>query len=47
MTTVEVAELARKYYPRLWSKDRLKDLAAAGRLLADDYKAITGEEYSA
>ena len=40
-----VYELARKYYPRLWGKDRLKALAGAGRLSPKEYKALTGEAY--
>ena len=42
-----VKTLAEKYYPRLWGIDRLKALAAAGKLSAEEYKAITGEAYSA
>jgi len=47
MTTAEVAAMAKTYYPARWSLDRLKALVAAGRMTADDYKAITGEDYTA
>jgi hypothetical protein len=42
-----VKTLAEKYYPVLWPLGRLKALVAAGKLTADEYKAITGEAYSA
>lgn len=38
---------AQEYYPMLWSIERLNVLAAAGKLLADDYKSITGKAYTA
>jgi len=44
MTAVEGAKT---YYPTLWPIERLKALVEAGRLSAEDYKAITGEEYGA
>ena len=44
---MNVFELAQKYYPTLWSKDRLKTLVAAGKLAADEYQQITGEVYVA
>lgn len=44
---MNVFELAQKYYPTLWSKDRLKTLVAAGKLTADEYQQITGEVYVA
>lgn len=37
-------EMAKKYFPRLWSKARLKALVQADRLTAEEYKEITGEE---
>lgn len=37
MTIVEMAE---KYYPRLWDKDRLEALVAAGRLSREDADRI-------
>lgn len=41
---MSVYELAKKYYPRLWDRDRLKALVAAGRLTQQEYLEITGEE---
>ncbi len=38
-------ELAKKYYPNLWGKEKLKKLVEAGKLTADEYKEITGEDY--
>lgn len=35
-----VLALARKYYPRLWSRDRIEALAAAGRLSQEDADRI-------
>ncbi len=40
-----VFEMAKKYYPRLWGKDRLAALVAAGKLTAEQYKEITSEMY--
>lgn len=37
-----VFEMAKKYYPRLWDEDRLRQLVAAGRLTEDEYQAIVG-----
>jgi hypothetical protein len=39
-------EAANKYYPTLWSKDRLKALVVAGKLTTTEYTQITGEEYT-
>ena len=41
---MSVAELGRKYYPRLWDKSRLEALAAAGRLTEAEVREIVGEE---
>ena len=41
---MSVAELALKYYPRLWDKSRLEALAAAGRLTEAEVREIVGEE---
>lgn len=41
MTIVEMAE---KYYPRLWDKDRLEALVAAGRLSREDADRIMEKE---
>lgn len=35
-----VAEMAAKYYPRMWDKDRLEALVAAGRLSREDADRI-------
>ncbi|MCI8525601.1 MAG: XkdX family protein [Oscillospiraceae bacterium] len=37
MTTFE---LAKQYYPRLWNRERIEALAAAGRLTAAEAKEI-------
>ena len=39
-----VAEMAEKYYPRLWDKDRLEALVAAGRLSREDADRIIQNE---
>lgn len=36
--------MCEKYYPNLWSKERLQALVKASRLSEKDYKEITGEE---
>ena len=41
-----VKEMAKNYYPKLWSIDRMKALVAVGKLSEEDYKEITGEDYS-
>ncbi len=40
---MSVYEMAKKYYPRLWDKSRLKKLVEAGRLTAAQYEEIVGE----
>lgn len=35
-----VFEMAQKYYPRLWSKDRLEALLAAGKLTQEEYDSL-------
>jgi hypothetical protein len=37
-------ELALKYYPTYWSKDRIAALVKAGKITKADYKEITGED---
>lgn len=44
---MDVLALAKKYYPNLWSIDRIKTLTAAGKLTTEQYKTITGEDYVA
>ena len=39
-----VYELARKYYPRLWDRERLEALLAAGRLSQEEYDRLVGEK---
>ena len=41
---MNVKELAKKYYPKLWDIDRLKKLVEAGKLTKADYEEITGEK---
>ena len=41
-----VKEMAIKYYPKLWSKERLIALVEAGKLTEAEYKEITGEPYA-
>lgn len=38
-------ELALKYYPKLWDKDRLINLVKISKLSAEEYELITGEVY--
>ncbi len=40
---MSVAELARKYYPRLWDRARLEALVAAGRLSRAEMEEIVKE----
>ena len=37
---MDVFELAKKYYPRLWSKDRLRLLEQAGRLTHEQLEEL-------
>lgn len=37
-----VYEMAKKYYPRLWSAERIEKLYKAGKLTEEEYKAIVG-----
>lgn len=37
-------ELAQKYYPRLWSAERIDTLVDAGKLTAKEAKSIKGEK---
>lgn len=39
-----VLEMAKEYYPRLWSRERIEALTAAGKLTAEEAKEIYGEE---
>ena len=42
---LSVTEMAEKYYPRLWSVNRLKALVEAGKMGEADYNRITGFVY--
>ena len=44
---LSVTEMAAKYYPRLWSVNRLKALVEAGKMDEVDYNRITGFVYPA
>ncbi len=37
-----VYELAQKYYPRLWNKERIDALYQAGKLTEEEYNSIVG-----
>ena len=43
-----IFELAQKYYPTLWNKERLHALVENDppRLTPEEYKQITGEDYT-
>lgn len=35
-----VYEMAQKYYPRLWDRERLEALLAAGKLTQEEYDSL-------
>lgn len=41
---MSVYELAQKYYPRLWDRERLEALLAAGRLSQEEFDQLVGTE---
>lgn len=41
---MSVYELAKKYYPRLWDRERLEALLAAGRLSQEEYDSLVTAE---
>lgn len=41
---MSVYELAQKYYPRLWDRERLESLLAAGRLSQEEFDRLVGAE---
>lgn len=41
---MNVYEMAKRYYPRLWNKSRLEALAAAGRLTEEEVEEIINAE---
>lgn len=42
--SMSVYLLAQKYYPRLWDRERLEALVAAGRLSQEEYDKLVGAE---
>ena len=40
--TVKVFEMAKKYYPRLWNKERIDALFLVGKLTEEEYRSIVG-----
>lgn len=42
--SMSVYLLARKYYPRLWDKERLEALLAAGKLTKEEYDTLVTPE---
>lgn len=40
---MSVFDLAKKYYPRLWSRERLEALVRAGKLTGEQIREITRE----
>ena len=42
--SMSVYLLARKYYPRLWDRERLEALLAAGRLSQEEFDQLVGRE---
>lgn len=45
--SASVKNLAEKYYPLMWDKERLATLVRAGKLTVEEYEAVTGEKYEA
>ena len=41
---MSVYELAQKYYPRLWDRERLEALLAAGRLSQEEFDQLVVTE---
>ena len=40
---MDVFELAKQYYPRLWDRERLETLLAAGKLTSEQMEQILEE----
>lgn len=38
-----VYEMAKKYYPRLWNRDRIDALYKAGKLTEEEYNSIVND----
>lgn len=45
MAKKSVYEQAKEYYPKYWDIDRMRNLVAKGKLTAEQFKEITGEDY--
>ena len=41
---MSIYEMAKKYYPKMWSKERLMALVEAGKLTLTQYYEIVGGE---
>ena len=41
---MNVYELAKKYYPKLWDKERIQALAAAGKLTEEAAAILSDQE---
>ena len=41
---MSVYELSQKYYPRLWDRERLEALLAAGRLSQEEFDQLVDAE---
>ena len=39
-----VYEMAKKYYPRLWNRERIYALYKAGKLTKEEYNSIINEK---
>lgn len=44
---MNVYEMAKRYYPRLWGRERIEALVAAGRLSREEADGIMGEQAKA
>ncbi len=40
---MSIFEMAKKYYPRLWSEERIKALLDAGKLTEEEYETVVGD----
>ena len=41
---MSVFEMAKRYYPRLWGRERIEALVTAGRLSREEADGIMGEQ---
>lgn len=41
---MNIFEMAKKYYPRLWDADRIEALYKAGKLTEEEYEMLKGGE---